>query len=65
MSTWVPDLRRRLHLPTVAWMHGTQPALSLIISRVMQGIGGAFLFANSAAILTDALPATSAVPRSA
>ncbi len=29
----------------------------LIIWRVVQGIGGAFLFANSAAILTDAIPA--------
>jgi MFS family permease len=39
------------------WMHGTQAALWLIIWRVVQGIGGAFLFANSAAILTDAFPA--------
>lgn len=29
----------------------------LIIFRFLQGIGGAFLFANSAAILTDAFPA--------
>ena len=29
----------------------------LIIFRLVQGIGGAFLFANSAAILTDAFPA--------
>ena len=42
---------------TVTWMHGTQAALWLIIWRVVQGIGGAFLFANSAAILTDAFPA--------
>ncbi len=28
----------------------------LIVSRFVQGIGGAFLFANSAAILTDAFP---------
>ena len=41
---------------TVTWMHGTQAALWLIIWRVVQGIGGAFLFANSAAILTDAFP---------
>jgi MFS family permease len=41
----------------VTWMHGTQAALWLIIWRVVQGIGGAFLFANSAAILTDAFPA--------
>ncbi len=44
-------------LLTVTWMHGTSGALWLIIWRVVQGIGGAFLFANSAAILTDAFPA--------
>jgi MFS family permease len=43
-------------LLTVTWQHGTQGALWLIIWRVVQGIGGAFLFANSAAILTDAFP---------
>jgi MFS family permease len=42
---------------TVTWMHGTAGALWLIIWRVVQGIGGAFLFANSTAILTDAFPA--------
>jgi MFS family permease len=42
---------------TVTWMHGTSAALWLIIWRVVQGIGGAFLFANSTAILTDAFPA--------
>lgn len=31
-------------------------ALELILFRVVQGIGGAFLFSNSAAILTDAFP---------
>jgi EmrB/QacA subfamily drug resistance transporter len=31
-------------------------ALWLIAMRIVQGIGGAFLFANSAAILTDAFP---------
>ena len=35
---------------------GNGAALSLIIFRLVQGIGGAFLFANSAAILTDAFP---------
>jgi MFS family permease len=40
----------------VTWMHGTPGALWLIIWRVVQGIGGAFLFANSTAILTDAFP---------
>src|SRR6266516_712913 len=42
---------------TVTWMHGSDGALWLIIWRVVQGIGGAFLFANAAAIVTDALPA--------
>src|SRR5438309_8963963 len=43
---------------TVTWMHGADGALWLIVWRVVQGIGGAFLFANSAAIVTDAFPAT-------
>jgi MFS family permease len=43
-------------LLAVTWMHGTQAALWLIVMRVGQGVGGAFLFANSAAILTDAFP---------
>src|SRR5580658_5810174 len=42
---------------TVTWTHGVAGALWLIIWRVVQGIGGAFLFANSSAILTDAFPA--------
>jgi MFS family permease len=42
---------------TVTWMHGSSAAMWLILWRVVQGIGGAFLFANSAAILTDAFPA--------
>ena len=41
----------------VTWMSGTNAALWLIIWRIVQGIGGAFLFANSTAILTDAFPA--------
>jgi MFS family permease len=41
----------------VTWMSGTDAALWLIIWRIVQGIGGAFLFANSTAILTDAFPA--------
>src|SRR6202051_1001415 len=43
---------------TVTWMHGADGALWLIIWRVVQGIGGAFLFANAAAITTDAFPAS-------
>jgi MFS family permease len=42
---------------TVTWMHGAPGAQWLIIWRIVQGIGGAFLFANSAAIVTDAFPA--------
>src|ERR1700726_3928595 len=42
---------------TVTWMHGADGAMWLIVWRVVQGIGGAFLFANSAAIVTDAFPA--------
>ena len=41
----------------VTWMKGTDAALWLILWRVVQGVGGAFLFANSTAILTDAFPA--------
>ncbi len=36
---------------------GNTAALEMIIFRLIQGIGGGFLFANSAAILTDAFPA--------
>ena len=38
------------------YITGVPGALSLILIRVLQGLGGAFLFANSAAILTDAFP---------
>jgi MFS family permease len=44
-------------LLSVTWMSGTQAALWIIIMRVGQGIGGAFLFANSNAIITDAFAA--------
>ncbi|WP_261569011.1 MFS transporter [Frankia gtarii] len=43
-------------LLAVTWMHGTTAALWIIIMRVGQGIGGAFLFANSSAIIADAFP---------
>ncbi|GAA0353118.1 MFS transporter [Actinoallomurus spadix] len=43
---------------SVTWMHGAAAALWLIGWRIAQGIGGALLFANSTAILTDAFPAT-------
>jgi MFS family permease len=42
---------------TLTYMHGGGAALWLILWRVVQGIGGAFLFANSTAIITDAFPA--------
>jgi MFS family permease len=34
--------------------NGTQAAMELLGFRIIQGIGGAFLFANSAALITDA-----------
>lgn len=43
-------------LLSVTWMHGTSAALWLIAMRIFQGVGGAFLMANSSAILTDAFP---------
>ncbi len=42
---------------TVDWLMGTDGALYLIGFRLVQGVGAAFLLANSAAILTDAFPA--------
>jgi MFS family permease len=43
-------------LLSVTWMNGHAGALWLIIMRLFQGVGGAFLFANSSAIITDAFP---------
>ena len=43
-------------LLSITWMSGSGAALWLIIMRVGQGVGGAMLFANSNAILTDAFP---------
>jgi MFS family permease len=43
-------------LLSITWMHGSAGALWLILMRVGQGIGGALIFANSSAILTDAFP---------
>jgi MFS family permease len=42
---------------TVDWLTGPAGAIYLIAFRVVQGVGAAFLLANSAAILTDAFPA--------
>ena len=41
---------------TVTWLTGTEGALFLVIMRMVQGLGAAFIMANSAAILTDAFP---------
>jgi MFS family permease len=43
-------------LLSVTWLTGAAGALWIIVMRVFQGVGGAFLFANSSAILTDAFP---------
>jgi MFS family permease len=42
---------------TVDWLTGRPGAIYLIVFRIVQGIGAAFLLANSAAIITDAFPA--------
>src|SRR6202451_269840 len=44
-------------LVTIDWMTGRAGAIYLIVFRVVQGIGAAFLLANAAAIITDAFPA--------
>ena len=43
-------------LLSITWLQGAAGAIWLIGIRILQGIGGALLFANSAAILTDAFP---------
>jgi MFS family permease len=43
-------------LLSLTWMHGTAAACWLIVMRILQGVGGAMLLANSSAILTDAFP---------
>ena len=44
-------------LLAIDWMQGSAGAIYLIGLRVVQGIGGACLLANAAAIITDAFPA--------
>jgi MFS family permease len=44
-------------LLAVDWMTGSEGAAYLIVFRIVQGIGGACLLANAAAIITDAFPA--------
>lgn len=41
---------------TITWMHGSAAAIYLVVMRVFQGVGAAFILANSGAILTDAFP---------
>jgi MFS family permease len=41
---------------SVTWLHGASAAWWLITMRILQGVGGAMLMANSSAILTDAFP---------
>jgi MFS family permease len=43
-------------LLSATFLSGPAGALWIIIMRVFQGVGGAFLFANANAILTDAFP---------
>ncbi len=43
-------------LLTVDWMTGRAGATYLILFRIVQGVGGACLLANAAAIITDAFP---------
>jgi EmrB/QacA subfamily drug resistance transporter len=44
-------------LLTVDWLTGRAGATYLVVFRVVQGVGGACLLANAAAIITDAFPA--------
>ncbi len=41
---------------SVDWMYGRAGATWLIVMRLVQGVGSAFLVANASAILTDAFP---------
>jgi MFS family permease len=43
-------------LLSVTWLSGSAGAIWLMVMRIFQGVGSAFLMANSAAILTDAFP---------
>jgi len=44
-------------LLAIDWMTGQAGALYLVVFRIVQGVGGACLLANAAAIITDAFPA--------
>ena len=41
---------------SITWMTGTAAGIWLVVMRLFQGVGAAFLIANSTAILTDAFP---------
>ena len=43
-------------LLSATWMHGTAGVLWLVAMRILQGVGGAMLMANSNAIITDVFP---------
>jgi MFS family permease len=43
---------------SLTWSTGGRGAMELIVMRIVQGVGGALLMANSTAILTDAFPVT-------
>jgi MFS family permease len=45
---------------SLTWSTGPAGALELILFRLVQAVGGALLFANSRAIITDAFPANQA-----
>jgi MFS family permease len=44
-------------LLAVCWLEGRAGATYLVVFRIVQGVGGACLLANAAAIITDAFPA--------
>ncbi|MGH8988430.1 MAG: MFS transporter, partial [Acidimicrobiales bacterium] len=41
---------------SITWLGGPAGAMWLIVMRILQGVGGALLFANSSAIITDVFP---------
>ena len=41
---------------SITWMSGQAAAIYLVVMRIFQGVGSAFLIANSSAIITDAFP---------
>ena len=43
-------------LLAVTWLSGSAAAWWIIVGRILQGVGGAMLLANSSALLTDAFP---------